>query len=66
MLPKLDKLTDFDKNLLLYWFFHHLEMDQREKMMMTLPLQYGKAMGNGPHDWGIDIRDAIHNWLREI
>lgn len=38
-------LDGFDQELLLNWFFHHMPMDQRHKLMREHPALYNKACG---------------------
>lgn len=39
------KLSDFEKDQLLDWFFFHLSMEDRRRLMQELPQAYNNAMG---------------------
>ena len=40
-----ENLTDFEANMVLSWFLHHVSMDDRIKLMRTMPLIYNKLVG---------------------
>jgi len=61
---RLDRLSKFEKDQLLRWFFHLLDMEGRIRLMTEMPLYYAKLVASSPHEWGVDIRDEVHNEAR--
>jgi hypothetical protein len=48
---KVDNLTTFEKELLLYWFFYQMSMEQRYDMMENFPMIYFKLTGVKAKIW---------------
>lgn len=48
---KVDNLSTFEKELLLYWFFHQMSMEQRYDMMENFPMIYFKLTGVKAKIW---------------
>lgn len=48
---KLNSLTSFEKDILLHWFLHHMEMNQRYDLMENFPKIYFKMTGVKAKIW---------------
>ena len=42
---KVDNLTNFERDLLIHWFMHKMDMEQRYDLMEDLPKIYFKMTG---------------------
>jgi hypothetical protein len=40
-----ERLTDMECNMLIAWFTHHMGMDERVRLMRTMPEIYNKLVG---------------------
>lgn len=51
MTNKVYNLTDFEKEMLIHYFLHHMPMSQRYDLMEDLPKIYHKLTGVKPKFW---------------
>jgi predicted 2-oxoglutarate/Fe(II)-dependent dioxygenase YbiX len=59
-----EALTRLERSTLIRWFMYYLDQEGRRKLMTELPYHYAKLTNTSPHEWSINLTDAIHNAVR--